>query len=625
MARFDDLVRSDTLRNLDVTGRLVVRADLPGSGWTVLSESDVSGRQPCVAKASGPGVLIDVSAFGFPDARFNLLLMARHLSGDVAGRPRVDWDVSLPAPAMSVIMGRRVNFTSASGRLASVLHDTPPEENAECPPRAARLFHGGISGVPDTNTITLRGGAPQPFGEPVNFEAVISNLGVNATYGQTIPPGPRVLRIELRAPNCQQGTEEVVAGEVVLTGVVPAEPSGAPRQMRIELTVEPASLTLQPPSPLSISSWHSRRRFDVILPPQYAGPVRVTAAAASGRPSAAIEVRPVDRQLLHLACFDHPAFYVADVWSNPLIPQLDLCPECRVMLISDRGDIAGYRGGSAFFLRPGSAPEWFGDQLEGSVRLAGIDRAGNVVGSVKTEHGKEEGFILQRLDKHPSGTLKWLEMVPVTMNTVGDMAGYTVSDGNPVPVVMIEGELRPLKGIGHSPMPIAITDTGVVLGRANDAGGLIYGFVETLGEVRELRLPDVASTVPTAINRAGVVVGFSSDGEKRYWPFALSPNGEPLKIAVPDGFSAGVATDVNNDGVVVGTAFEAQEESGRSCGFIFTDGTGAVDLNALVVGAGSGMNIVATAAVTGAGEIVATSHLGDRRVDLLLRPVPGEG
>lgn len=140
--------------------------------------------------------------------------------------------------------------------------------------------------------------------------------------------------------------------------------------------------------------------------------------------------------------------------------------------------------------------------------------------------------------------------------TITDASGAQLQRWAPDSGTVVVASLRP------DSYPTAINRGGDVTGYAAlpPFGATRRGFrwTPTAG-LEWLTEADAPSTVPHAINDAGVVVGDQGITADTLLPFRVDERGLEL-LPLPEGFIAGSALDINNSGIIVGTATDS---SGR--------------------------------------------------------------
>ncbi|WP_414663355.1 hypothetical protein [Horticoccus sp. 23ND18S-11] len=249
----------------------------------------------------------------------------------------------------------------------------------------------------------------------------------------------------------------------------------------------------------------------------------------------------------------------------------------------------------------------------------GINASGVVVGTNTTFPNADfRGFIVA------NGSLTDLG-VNTTAVGIND-AGTVV--GNQFPRAFIRsaaGVVTPIgPATGSTTIATAINASGVVVGYAEGANRRAFSY--TNGTLTDLgALPGGSNSYAFAINAAGVVVGQSNESTNRQLHAVIFTGGNVIDID-PNGAGTfgSSATGINSAGVIVG-----QNAVGRA--FVYTAATGLVDLNTLVTNlAATGFDrLISATAINDAGQIVGFGALagggtrfGAFRLDISTIPAP---
>ncbi|MFY1693689.1 hypothetical protein [Plantactinospora sp. WMMB782] len=201
-------------------------------------------------------------------------------------------------------------------------------------------------------------------------------------------------------------------------------------------------------------------------------------------------------------------------------------------------------------------------------------------------------------------------------------------------VVWRDGEMIEIGSLGGSAGPWgtlsvanAINNHGQVVGAAATPDGPLHGFVWQDGVLRDLGTLGGATESTTAndINDQGQVVGQSQDGQGRTRAF-LWRDGDLRDLGGLAGQQSSAANGVNEAGQVVGSAWSAVDPPNNHA-VLWTDGT-IVDLNEQVPGLPSSVTLRSAQDINDDGLIVGTAcpvpcHLGGDREQrgFLLTPV----
>jgi hypothetical protein len=151
----------------------------------------------------------------------------------------------------------------------------------------------------------------------------------------------------------------------------------------------------------------------------------------------------------------------------------------------------------------------------------------------------------------PAGTT-WAFLTGASSN--GYAAGYVSGPGIPFLAVRWnpDGTVTSLARLadGEATSAQAVNSNGEVVGNANDGTGGAVG-VRWNADGSVTRYGTAAH--PKGINDRGVAVGhtYTANGEQ---PTRWSRDGEALDLGLPDGAKTAVAVDINNEGVIVGSA-----------------------------------------------------------------------
>ena len=124
-------------------------------------------------------------------------------------------------------------------------------------------------------------------------------------------------------------------------------------------------------------------------------------------------------------------------------------------------------------------------------------------------------------------------------------------------------------GSNQGTVPIAINNSGEVVGYYYDSNGAYHGFLYSNGGFTELDYPEAdAQTAPYAINNAGEVVGYFNNGSNvEGFIYSGGANGTWTALNVP-GASNTYAYGINNEGQVLGDYSDANGEHA----FIYSNG-----------------------------------------------------
>jgi len=122
---------------------------------------------------------------------------------------------------------------------------------------------------------------------------------------------------------------------------------------------------------------------------------------------------------------------------------------------------------------------------------------------------------------------------------------------------------------GSNPTPLALNDTGAIVGEMSTSTHNIVGFLFSGGRFTHFRFPGSADTFPHDINRFGVIVGsFDTAGGSGQRAFLVHSGGF-REVKIP-GFpnAPAIATGVNDQGDITGQF----NGNGSSLGFLLHQG-----------------------------------------------------
>jgi probable HAF family extracellular repeat protein len=166
------------------------------------------------------------------------------------------------------------------------------------------------------------------------------------------------------------------------------------------------------------------------------------------------------------------------------------------------------------------------------------------------------------------------------------------------------GRLPVLPGNGFDAYPIAISDTGVIVGEADSSAQDMMAVKWVNGAIVLLAEPSgVLTSEALAVNASGTAVG-AEVAPPTYNAHAIAwANGQFTDLGFPDTRGDAVASAISTGGVVVGSG--ALDTTGARHAFIYQNGT-ATDLNTLIP-AGSGVTLTTATGINSHGDIVGTA------------------
>ena len=197
-----------------------------------------------------------------------------------------------------------------------------------------------------------------------------------------------------------------------------------------------------------------------------------------------------------------------------------------------------------------------------------INDGGAIVGMAQTSASQPSGAATPTLSpffKPRGGALRNLALSsssqrfqPVAMNAQGVVVG-TVSTSTGV-----TGSKKWSAARGHEDIPVPaeyarttaydIDDRGNILLTAQQDDYSTPFLLSASGAFTELGCPEERECIPLAMNESGVVVGYSTDGERQDAVIWEQLTQQPRRLATPPAVWAPVAVDINASGVIIGSA-----------------------------------------------------------------------
>ena len=243
-----------------------------------------------------------------------------------------------------------------------------------------------------------------------------------------------------------------------------------------------------------------------------------------------------------------------------------------------------------------------------------VSSSGAVVGDVDLSTDASHAFLWTAADgMRDLGTLGGPRSMANAVNSAGLVVGTSLlSVGGPTEAFLWTRDrgmidLGSLGGIGRPSVPrsvaVAVSDSGVVVGRALNAREVTHAFVWTeAGGMVDLGTVGGTYSEAVAVSARGHVVGNSwySLTVSATHAFLWTATGGMLDLGTLPGGTDSVATAVNPDGVVVGSSSTA---TSAHHAFEWTPSRGMIDLGTL-----GGSESVAVA-VNAAGTVVGHSHI----------------
>jgi len=300
--------------------------------------------------------------------------------------------------------------------------------------------------------------------------------------------------------------------------------------------------------------------------------------------------------------------------------------------VNDRGDVVGevsdgttvraavWRNGVLSELGP----------LSGYSHAKGwsINKSGQVAGYSMTASGQVRATFWDADGRaFDVGTLGGVNSRAFSLNDQGEVVGtsdfthgsrafsWSLSGG-----IVDRGNLNPESAQSHGGAN-AINNNGVIVGTMYTLFSPFRAVFAGPGEkVRDMAVPGRSNSEALGINDAGVMVGYSNDGSGDEHAAIFDGRGGYTDLGVLANTTATQATDINNNGWIVGRAI-GHGPDGIQTSFLYRDGQ-MVDLMSLIP-SDSGWEMLFTAeSVSDAGFITGTGiYQGETRA-FRMAPVP---
>ena len=164
--------------------------------------------------------------------------------------------------------------------------------------------------------------------------------------------------------------------------------------------------------------------------------------------------------------------------------------------------------------------------------------------------------------------------IPTAINEAGVVIGNGQVMGNVRGYVFDRGALTQIPTFGGSGSVVdAINSIGDVVGRAQTPDGRFHAYFWRAGSQTRLTPPGFQTSHAVKMNDAGEVIGSASDGTRTVAFFSKpSANAADVVLLEIDPGASSVATDINQQGVVVGYG----KKAGIDHAFVFDGRTGAM-------------------------------------------------
>lgn len=194
-------------------------------------------------------------------------------------------------------------------------------------------------------------------------------------------------------------------------------------------------------------------------------------------------------------------------------------------------------------------------------------------------------------------------LFPYAINNAGQIAGYTVANGNAHAALYANGVLTDLGSFGGTTSYARdINDAGTLTGNFTSTLGESHGFIYKNGSMTDLG----ANTDAFGINAQGDVAGSISVGQG-LWRGLVYKNGNLTVLGALGTGTVSLATDINDAGTVVGASNVSAEFHSPFQPVRYTSATGAAnDLGSL-----ANFEVNSAEAINNAGQIAGYSEAQD--------------
>jgi probable HAF family extracellular repeat protein len=187
-----------------------------------------------------------------------------------------------------------------------------------------------------------------------------------------------------------------------------------------------------------------------------------------------------------------------------------------------------------------------------------------------------------------------------------------------------EGKMRDLGTLGgpysHA---LAVSETGLVVGKADLSSGPTHAFLHDGAQMRDLGVLNGGNnSLANDINGQGQVVGFSEVGGGILHAFLYNNTEGMRDLGTLEGTEGSIAHAVNDQGTVVGSSYTGGPEEGVRRAVVWLPGKSGPrlrDLNELMP-SGSGWVLECARGVNNAGQIVGQGIINGQRRAFLLTP-----
>lgn len=315
--------------------------------------------------------------------------------------------------------------------------------------------------------------------------------------------------------------------------------------------------------------------FEVMLPPDLTGAVRVTAITnnPSRRASAEFHVgggRGFGCGDLIMVRYYEPIRVGCEAW------------DCGWTGLNDLSELIGRSGGMPVrYLTSRRVIDSVGRVVGDQALIRAINNHGRIVGAAVRGKGKTQGFVYGEplADGISAPEVSWVPGVTFTaINDEGVAVGGRVRRGRMVPVRWVKGELERVKVPSKDALALAVDGAGNLAGlHVPDGNGMVRVFIVDETGFHDLGDPG-GSVVALTMNGAGAVAGtYAASGQNR--GFLYSSQTGWLDLEMPESTQSTLC-GLNDEGTAVGTLWD--EKTGVRRAFRFTLEYGVEDLSALV-------------------------------------------
>jgi probable HAF family extracellular repeat protein len=244
---------------------------------------------------------------------------------------------------------------------------------------------------------------------------------------------------------------------------------------------------------------------------------------------------------------------------------------------------------------------------------------GRTVGVSDLASGGSHAFLSDDGGLHDLGTLGGAGSIARSINAAGVAVGESQLASGVVRAARYQdGAASDLGTLAGTPTAksaaFAINASGAIVGRSDTASGRSHAALWVNGSVIDLGTIGTADSVANAVNANGDAAG-------RAGMPALFTGGTVRALGLPRGSNSGVATGINDAGVIVGSAAIVTPSGiSQGPGFAF-DGTSIIDLNDAIPFRLDNPHITGANAINNAGQIAAQAGgAGGDRQALILTP-----